>query len=108
MVSVCERDRDSLRFLWVTNPDDENPEMTTFRFTRVIFGVSSSPFLLNATINHHLETYKLYTKSKLRLATAGFKLRKFVTNSDELRRMIQEEESSNGGGMGERAHAEED
>ena len=29
-------------------------------------------------------TYELYLKSKLRLAEAGFKLRKFVTNSDEL------------------------
>ena len=110
MVSVCKRDHDSLRFLWVTKPDDENPEITTFRFTRVVFGVSSSPFLLNATVNHHLETYRntdpafvdklfssiyvddlvsgsndvestyeLYTKSKLRLATAGFKSRKFIT-----------------------------
>ena len=54
-------------------------------------------------------TYELYTKSKLRLATAGFKLRKFVTNSEELHRLIQEEESSsNVGRTGEGAHAEED
>ena len=90
-------------------------------------GVSSSPFLLNATINHHImdqyrqqsdpffvdkflssiyvddlvsgskdleSTYELYLKSKIRLATAGFNLRKFATNSEELSRMIQESKSS--------------
>ncbi len=47
-----ERDRDSLRFLWVADPCQEPPEIITLRITRVVFGVSSSPFLLNATVNH--------------------------------------------------------
>ena len=139
MVSVTERDRDSLRFLWAAKPHVEPPEIITLRFTRVVFGVSSSPFLLNATVNHHLRTYheadpsfvdkflssiyvddlvsgsndvksahELYVKSKLRLATAGFKLRKFVTNSEELRQLIQGDELSSSVRMGEPTHAEED
>ncbi len=56
-VSMAKGDQDVLRFLWVDDINKEQPEPLTFRFTRVVFGVSSSPFLLNATIRHHLEKY---------------------------------------------------
>ena len=65
--------------------------------------------------------FQLYLKSRLRLAVAGFKLRKFVTNSDVLRHHIQKSESTPGsgeteenyllpvvGGSEEPVHAEED
>ena len=57
MVSVEEDDRDVLRFLWVEDVAKEPPDIKMYRFTRVVFGVSSSPFLLNATIKFHLEKY---------------------------------------------------
>lgn len=127
MVSVKEEDRDTLRFLWVRDIKEDNPEVMILRFTRVAFGVSSSPFLLNATIKHHMETYRevdpgfikkllhsiyvddvtlgaedvvsgyeLYLKAKTRLAEAGFKLRKFITNYEELRERIDWNERSEG------------
>ena len=57
MVSVCPKDRDALRFLWVDNVHEKTPKVQAFHFSRVVFGVSSSPFLLNATIRYHLEKY---------------------------------------------------
>lgn len=57
MVSVDEADRDVLRFIWVDDAEKDSPDLRAYRFTRVVFGVSSSPFLLNATISFHLERY---------------------------------------------------
>ena len=58
MISVNSCDRDALRFLWVENPFSEEFKLVTMRFARVVFGVSSSPFLLNATVKYHLEGYR--------------------------------------------------
>ena len=57
MVSVARKDRDALRFLWFEDAFAEQPTIVQLRFSRVVFGVSSSPFLLNATIEHHLKQY---------------------------------------------------
>eukprot|EP00731_Ephydatia_muelleri_P014947 Em0008g667a len=57
MVSVEEADRDVLRFIWVDDISKDSPDLRVYRFTRVVFGVSASPFLLNATIRFHLEKY---------------------------------------------------
>ena len=57
-ISIVERDRDTLRFLWLTgHPEADDTATCTLRMTRVVFGVSSSPFLLTATIRHHLKGY---------------------------------------------------
>ena len=54
MITVAQPDRDALRFLWFTDLNDPQKSAAVMRFTRVIFGVSSSPFLLNATVDHHM------------------------------------------------------
>ena len=57
-VSIAPDDRDFLRFLWIDDITKDNPEIVIRRFTRVVFGVNSSPFLLNGTISHHINSYK--------------------------------------------------
>ena len=56
MISMSEDDR---RFLWVDDVTKDKPEIVTLRFTHVMFGVLSSPLLLNATIRHHLTEYSV-------------------------------------------------
>ena len=58
MISLAEDDRDALRFLWFDNPFSEEPKIIVLRFACVAFGLSSSPFLLNATHKHHIMMYE--------------------------------------------------
>ena len=58
MVAVNSEDQDILMFLWVDDITKEEPKLVTYRFARVMFGISSSPFLLNATIKFHLDSFR--------------------------------------------------
>ena len=53
-IILAEIDRDVTRFLWKPG-GDLNAEPVVFRSTRVIFGLRSSPFLLNTVIATHLK-----------------------------------------------------
>ena len=52
-IKVCRRDQDVHRFLW-----NDGGTIRTMQFLRVQFGNKSSPFLLNTTIKHHLNTFQ--------------------------------------------------
>ena len=58
-IAVDAKDRDSLRFLWVEDVRDNNLSIVVYRFCRVVFRLNASPFLLNGTIRHHLDTFAL-------------------------------------------------
>lgn len=60
-IEVNPEDRNALRFLWYKEPPQPNqtpPEVDVWRMTRVIFGATSSPFLLVATLRHHFKEMK--------------------------------------------------
>ena len=58
MIDIEKADRDMMQFLWFENVHDPNPKVVEFRVTRLMFGLRSSPAILGATINHHLDFYK--------------------------------------------------
>ncbi|XP_068738177.1 uncharacterized protein [Montipora capricornis] len=121
-ISVDPRDRDYLRFLWVDDTGSKHPNLQVYRFARVAFGISSSPFLLNATIRHHLTStdlpeefvdcvlkslyvddfvggedsgdlvFETFKNLKSSFKSGGFNMRKWVSNSTLVQKRIEEHE----------------
>ena len=114
-LSLAKPDRDVTRFLWykdASTPEKVRGNLQTYRFCRVPFGIISSPFLLQATIAHHLasrdtpaarmltdniyvdnallnvhsvsEGLDLYTDAKSLFSSASMNLREWTSNSPEL------------------------
>lgn len=119
-ISINENDRDYLRFLWFDNVFSDQPTIVRNRFARALFGVTSSPFCLNATVRKHAKNYEfdpefveavlssffvddfvggetnqnkafeLFKKLQLRFSDGHFWLQKWRTNHAELRKQIYE------------------
>ncbi|GFW82581.1 integrase catalytic domain-containing protein [Trichonephila clavipes] len=59
-ISLRDEDRDAVRFLFpdIRSNQTDTYKFQVYRFKRVMFGVNVSPFLLSATIKHHIENYR--------------------------------------------------
>ena len=55
-VGIQKADRDALRFHWIK--DKEPSQIEVLRFTRALFGLIQSPFLLGGTLKQHLDSLK--------------------------------------------------
>lgn len=116
-VKLEESDRDFTRFLWLSNPKDPESSFVTYRFKVVLFGSTSSPFMLNATLDHHLNSYnspvsqdmkknlyvdnvisgcqseeailRYYTEARNIMSEANFNLRSWASNSQQLQTLAQ-------------------
>lgn len=90
-ISLNEKERNFARFLWY----DQEGKIQVFRHTRVVFGITCSPFLLMAVIDHHLsrETMKeRYSEELLKKLQESFYVDNCVAsvqNRDELNTFIE-------------------
>ncbi|GFS55320.1 integrase catalytic domain-containing protein [Trichonephila clavipes] len=87
MLSVAPKDRDFLRFFF---PSSEGRIL--YRHCRVVFGVSSSPFLLNASIMHLLENCQPQHEEVAQKLKSSFYVDNCVSgvfNTDEQGRFIE-------------------
>ena len=118
-VFLKERDKDFTRFLWLSDPLDPTSEFLVYHFRRVLFGAVSSPFILSATLHHHLQQHntplsrniqsnlyvdnvvsgcetgvqaiQFYHEARSMLNSAGFSLRAWASNCKSLNRKAQED-----------------
>ena len=107
-VFLDETGRDYTRFLWLSDPNNSYSCFVTYRFKVVLFGATSSPFMLNATLKFHLTqnanatsedllhnlyvdnlvsgcdseeaAIQYFTLSRSILSSAGFNLRSWSSN----------------------------
>ena len=58
MIAIKKEGKDVLRFLWEDDVNSAEPKIVEYRFAQVVFGVTSSPFLLHATLLKHITSYE--------------------------------------------------
>ena len=56
-VQIAKEHRDFVQFLWFKDINETPRKINSLRFTRVVFGLTSNPFLLNETIKIHVSRY---------------------------------------------------
>ena len=62
MISIVEKDRNYLRFLWFDDVLSSEPKLIQNRYARVVFGVNSSLFLLNRPTFKHEAAEKTFAQ----------------------------------------------
>jgi len=126
-IGLQEADRDVTRFLWVTDSnklDQITENIQIYRFTRLPFGVISSPFILASTINYHLnkqgsdiaheirenlyvdnvicgtdtteQAIEFYKESKQLFKKASMNIREWASNSEEFTDHITDQDKLRG------------
>ena len=89
-IEIDREHRDFVRFLWVKDPKKGSPEVMVLRFARVLFGVNSSLFILNATVGNHLNTrlpvHSALAREQLKLMTTFLDMVAWMVRSHCLRK----------------------
>ena len=121
-ISVADCHRDFLRFLWFDDIFKDFPEVTKYRFCRVIFGANCWQYLLNRVIRFHASKYRnvdkefsekvaksfyvndfnstaknisegIEIKIKLRFLDASFNVRKWKTSDPDFQNYFNKKEN---------------
>jgi hypothetical protein len=87
-MSLNKRDRNLMSFFWyrVIKDDDGNydttRELITYRFTRLPFGLTCSPFFLSATIRELADMYKAELPTATALVDSSIFMENFAAGAE--------------------------
>ncbi|KAL0152239.1 hypothetical protein M9458_051962 [Cirrhinus mrigala] len=85
-ISLAEKDRDAVRFLWLAAPrnEDRGEKLHVLWMTRVVFGVSPSPFLLAATVRKHLKKYETQLPEVVKIIKESLYVDDFISSASDV------------------------
>ncbi|GFU06127.1 reverse transcriptase domain-containing protein [Nephila pilipes] len=89
-IMLYEQDRDVARFFWTENPSDYDPKhLQVYRLTRVLFGLTSNPFMLATIIKHHLEKYKDKYPDTAEIVQSSLYVDDFISGQENVDKALQ-------------------
>jgi hypothetical protein len=91
-VRIREEDRDVMRFHWFK--DLQTKEIVTLRFTRALFGLSPSPFLLGGVIQQHLEKHQQRHPEVVKEISRSLYVDDLVSGGETVEKVSQLKETS--------------
>ena len=122
-IQLAVEDKNYTHFLWLSKPNDPASKFTVYRFKVVLFGSVSSPFMLNAVLQHLLRAddstvakdirqnlyvdnvisgfsneeraVQYYKQARKIMSNANFNLRSWASNSTNLRKVAQKDNVAN-------------
>ncbi|XP_035211057.1 uncharacterized protein LOC118185326 [Stegodyphus dumicola] len=90
-ISHADEDRNAVTLLW-NDGELNGTKIKAPRMTRVIFGATSSPFLLRATLNVHANKYKLQYPNVFSMLTENMYVDDLIAGADEESEAFEESE----------------
>ncbi len=92
-VIIAPEDRRMIRFLWFDDVDKDNPEIVTYQFCHLPFGLTSSPTILSSVLQHHFSKHQDRLPDLVSLLKDSFYLDDLATgasNDEEANRIYEQ------------------
>ena len=91
-IRIRESESDVLGFHWVNSLESKNVEI--LRFTRLVFGLTQSYFILEGTLKKHFENYKESFKELIKIIENDLYVDGLVTGGNNLEEVKEIKQNS--------------